>query len=88
MTTLWPRENYVSGGGRAHVALIALSSTKLPNPLPISRTQHGMPESGEGPESVALAMRDRADNPEAFVQEVLVPFTVYRRKVRDCLLSL
>jgi hypothetical protein len=75
MTTLWPRENYVSGGGRAQVALIALSSTKLPNPLPISRTQHGMPESGEGPESVALAMRDRADNPDAFVEEVLVPFT-------------
>ena len=75
MVTLWPRENYVSGGGRAQVALIALSSTKLPNPLPISRAAHGMPELGEGPDSVALAMRDRAENPDAFVEEVLVPFT-------------
>lgn len=74
MITPWPRENYVSGGGRAQVALIALSSTKLPNPLPISRTQHGMPETGEGPDSVALAMRDRSDNPETFVEDVLAPF--------------
>jgi hypothetical protein len=75
VVTLWPRENYVSGGGRAQVALIALSSVKLPNPLPISRTQHGMPETGDGPEAVALAMRDRAENPESFVEEVLAPFT-------------
>jgi hypothetical protein len=75
VVTLWPRENYVSGGGRAQVALIALSSTKLPNPLPISRAAHGMPDVGEGPDAVALAMRDRADNPESFVEEVLVPFT-------------
>ncbi|MDQ3333807.1 MAG: hypothetical protein M4D80_01375 [Myxococcota bacterium] len=75
MVTLWPRENYVSGGGRAQVALIALSSTRLPNPLPISRAAHGMPDVGEGPEAVALAVRDRADNPDSFVEEVLVPFT-------------
>jgi hypothetical protein len=56
------------------VALIALSSQKLPNPLPISRTLHGMPEVGEGPGSVALATRDRTDNPDAFVQEVVMPF--------------
>ena len=74
MPALWSRENYVSGGGRAQVALIALSSTKLPNPLPISRTQHGMPDEGDGPESVALAVRDRADNPETFIEEVLEPF--------------
>jgi hypothetical protein len=75
VVTLWPRENYVSGGGRAQVALIALSSTKLPNPLPISRAEHGMPEQGEGFESVALATRDRSENPDAFVEEVLQPFT-------------
>ncbi|HLL24422.1 MAG TPA: hypothetical protein VK427_19960 [Kofleriaceae bacterium] len=74
MVTLWPRENYVAGGGRAQVALIALSSTKLPDPLPISRARHGMPEEGEGPEAVALATRDRADNPDAFAEEVLAPF--------------
>ena len=73
--TVWPRENYVSGGGRAQVALIALSSKRLPNPLPISRSEHGMPETGDGPESVGLAVRDRADNSDAFVEEVLAPFT-------------
>jgi hypothetical protein len=73
--TLWPRENYTSGGGRAQVALIALSSKKLPDPLPISKTLHGMPDSGEGPNAVGLATRDRADNPDAFVEEVLMPFT-------------
>jgi len=75
VVTLWPRENYVPGGGRAQVALIALSTKKLPNPLPVSRSEHGMPETGDGPDSVALATRDRVENPEAFVQEVLVPFT-------------
>ena len=74
MPALWPRENYVSGGGRAQVALIALSSKRLPNPLPISRKQHGMPEEGDGPDSIALAVRDRADNPETFVDDVLAPF--------------
>jgi hypothetical protein len=75
LSAVWPRESYVSGGGRAQVALIALSATPLPNPLPISRSAHGMPDEGEGSESVALATRDRADNPDAFVEEVLAPFT-------------
>lgn len=73
--TLWPRESYVAGGGRAQVALIALSATRLPNPLPVSRTGHGMPDEGDGPAAVGLAMRDRADNPGAFVDEVIAPFT-------------
>jgi hypothetical protein len=64
----------VSGGGRAQVALIALSRAKLPDPLPVSRTAHGMPDAGDGPGAVGLAMRDRADNPEAFLEEVLAPF--------------
>ncbi len=71
----WPRENYVSGGGAAHVALIALSSTTLPDPLPISRTQHGMPDEGDGAGSVALTRRERATDPDAFVENVLAPFT-------------
>lgn len=74
MITVWPRENYVSGGGRGQIALIALSSKKLPDPLPISRTNHGMPETGDGPGAVGLALRDRTDNPDAFVEEVLAPF--------------
>jgi hypothetical protein len=71
---VWPRDTYVSGGGRAQVALIALSRAKLPDPLPVSRTAHGMPDVGDGPGAVGLAMRDRADNPDAFVEEVLAPF--------------
>lgn len=74
MVALWPRENYVLGGGTAHVALIALSSQKLPDPLPISRKRHGMPEEGDGPDSVALVARDRADDPQWFTEEVVAPF--------------
>ena len=46
MAEPWPRTSYVTGGGPARVALIALASTKLPDPLPVSRRQHGMPEIG------------------------------------------
>jgi hypothetical protein len=71
----WPREHYVAGGGPASVALIALSSTKLPDPLPVSRGHHGMPDEGDGPQSVALVARDRADDPAWFADQVLAPFT-------------
>jgi hypothetical protein len=71
----WPRPNYTSGGSPAQVALIALSSAKLPDPLPVSRAKHGMPDDGEGPTSVALVARDRAEDPQWFVDQVLAPFT-------------
>jgi hypothetical protein len=74
VVALWTREHYVIGGGAAHVALIALSSQKLPDPLPISRKRHGMPDEGDGPESVALVARDRADDPTWFTDEVVAPF--------------
>jgi hypothetical protein len=74
VTAPWPRESYVSGGGAAQVALIALSTVKLPDPLPVSRSKHGMPEEGDGPESVALVAKDRAEDPDWFVQQVLAPF--------------
>jgi hypothetical protein len=74
MPAPWPREGYVFGGGPAEVALIALSSTKLPDPLPVSRTRHGMPESGDGAMSVALVARDRADDPAWFTAQVVGPF--------------
>ena len=74
MVALWQRPNYTSGGNGAAVALIALSSARLPDPLPVSRTKHGMPDEGEGPASVELVVRDRADDPKWFVDQVVGPF--------------
>jgi hypothetical protein len=70
----WRRDNYVIGGGAAEVALIALSSAKLPDPLPVSRTRHGMPDDGDGAASVALVARDRAEDPAWFAEQVIAPF--------------
>jgi hypothetical protein len=75
MVELWRRENYTFGGGRGQVALIALSMKKLPDPLPISRTNHGMPEGSEGAAQIALVARDRAEDPAWFTDSVLAPFT-------------
>ena len=75
MVEVWRRDHYVTGGGRGEVALIALSMAKLPDPLPISRTRHGMPEDGDGPGAVAIVARDRAEDPDWFAQSVLAPFT-------------
>jgi hypothetical protein len=70
----WHRDSYVAGGGRAAIALIALSSSKLPDPLPVSRVRHGMPDDGDGPGAVALVARDRTDDPAWFVGQVVAPF--------------
>lgn len=75
MTAPWRRDSYVTGGGMAEVALIALSSARLPDPLPVSRTRHGMPDDGDGAMSVALVARDRADDQRWFADQVLAPFT-------------
>ncbi len=74
MTALWPRENFTAGGGAGQIALIALSSTRLPDPLPVSRRAHGMPDDGEGAGAVMLVARDRADDPTWFSEQVLAPF--------------
>ena len=74
MTHVWRREHYVLGGGPGEIALIALSSAKLPDPLPVSRTRHGMPDEGDGAASVALVARDRADDPAWFTEQVVAPF--------------
>jgi len=75
MTEPWRRDSYVTGGGRAEVALIALSPVALPDPLPVSRARHGMPDSGDGAASVTLVARDRADDPAWFADHVVAPFT-------------
>jgi hypothetical protein len=74
MPAPWPREGYVFGGGVAEIALIALSSTKLPDPLPVSRARHGMPDDGDGAMAVGLVARDRADDPAWFTTQVVGPF--------------
>jgi hypothetical protein len=74
VVALWTREHYVAGGGPAEVALIALSSTKLPDPLPVSRNKHGMPDEGDGPQALTLVARDRADDPVWFTDKVIAPF--------------
>ena len=75
MPAPWRRDDYVTGGGRAEIALIALSSTRLPDPLPVSRARHGMPDDGDGALAVALVARDRAADPAWFADQVLAPFT-------------
>jgi len=73
--TPWPRDNYVPGGGTGEIALIALSRAKLPDPLPVSRIRHGMPDDGDGPGALGLVARDRASDPAWFEEQVLSPFT-------------
>lgn len=74
MAELWKRPTYVVGGGKAHVALIALSSKKLPDPLPVSRKRHGMPTEGDGPGAVVLTARDRGEDAAWFSEQVVKPF--------------
>jgi hypothetical protein len=65
----------VPGGGAAAVALIALAPRRLPDPLPVSRTQHGMPDEGDGPAAIALVARERAADPTWFAREITGRFT-------------
>jgi hypothetical protein len=74
MASVWPREHFVVGGAPGEIALIALSSQKMPDPLPVSRTRHGMPDEGLGSESCALVVRDRAEDPTWFTEQVVAPF--------------
>lgn len=74
MVAVWPRASYTAGGNPGQVALIALSTVKLPDPLPVSRSRHGMPDEGEGAGSVSLVARDRATDPAWFADQVLAPF--------------
>jgi hypothetical protein len=73
MLPAWPRHNYVPGGASAHVALLVLSQQRLPDPLPVSRREHGMPE-GEGAEATAVTVKALEQDGAAFVTDVLEPF--------------
>jgi hypothetical protein len=64
----------VVGGGAGEIALIALSPVRLPDPLPVSRKRHGMPDAGDGADAIALVARDRADDPAWFMEHVVAPF--------------
>jgi hypothetical protein len=74
VVALWPRAHYTTGGGPGAIALIALSATKLPDPLPVSRRFHGMPDDGDGAGAIALVARDRGEDPAWFVEQVVAPF--------------
>jgi hypothetical protein len=73
MTAVWRRDHFTTGGGAGTVALIALSPVALPDPLPVSRTRHGMPDA-ESAGAIDLVARDRADDPAWFVEQVVAPF--------------
>ena len=72
-TTLWRRPQFTTGGGPGTIALIALSPIRLPDPLPISRSKHGMPDT-ESAAEISLVARDRSDDPAWFTQQVIAPF--------------
>ncbi len=74
MSKAWPRELYTLGGAPGSIALIALSQAKLPDPLPVSRKRHGMPEASDGASAIALVARDRGEQPAWFVEQVVAPF--------------
>lgn len=72
-TTLWRRPQFTTGGGPGAIALIALAPTRLPDPLPISRSKHGMPDT-ESAGEISLVARDRGDDPAWFTEQILAPF--------------
>ncbi|MEO6774359.1 MAG: hypothetical protein ABI467_15290 [Kofleriaceae bacterium] len=74
MARVWRRDQFTTGGARGAIALIALSPTKLPDPLPVSRKQHGIPEDSESADAITLVTRDRDQDPAWFVDEVVRPF--------------
>ena len=74
MAQVWRRDQFTTGGASGVIALIALSSVKLPDPLPVSRKQHGMPDDSENADAIALVTRDRSEDPAWFVDQVVTPF--------------
>jgi hypothetical protein len=71
---IWSRAHFTTGGGPGQIALIALSPSKLPDPLPISSAKHGMPRGSSGAAAVTLVARDRAEDSAWFDEQVVSPF--------------
>lgn len=74
MAKIWPRALFTTGGNPGEIALIALSPVKIADPLPVSRSAHGMPLQGNGAAAIAVTARDRSEAPEWFVEHVVGPF--------------
>jgi hypothetical protein len=73
MTAVWRRDHYTFGGGRGQIALVALGNVALPDPLPVSRRQHGMPTCETAAE-IGVVSRERLSDPAWFTDALLAPF--------------
>jgi hypothetical protein len=63
----WRRDRMTTGGGPAKVVLIALVDKPLPDPLPVSRSRHGIPEdSDDGVASASVCPRHADEHAEWF----------------------
>jgi hypothetical protein len=62
----WQRERLTTGGGPARVVLIALAPRPLPDPLPVSRSRHGVPDDSSGVETVSVCPRHLGEHAEWF----------------------
>jgi hypothetical protein len=62
----WQRERLTMGGGPARVVLIALSPAALPDPLPVSRKRHGVPDDSEGVAAVSVCPRNLDEHADWF----------------------
>ncbi|MEZ4365778.1 MAG: hypothetical protein R2939_05760 [Kofleriaceae bacterium] len=63
--TAWSRPRLSLGGPPAQVLLVALTDAQLPDPLPVSRSRHGLPASATAGEAT-LCVRDRAEHAAYF----------------------
>jgi len=62
----WQRERLTLGGGPARVVLIALAPAALPDPLPVSRKRHGVPDDSEGVGAVSVCPRHLDEHADWF----------------------
>jgi len=62
----WQRERLTTGGGPARVVLIALAPSALPDPLPVSRSRHGVPDDSEGVGAVSVCPRHLEEHADWF----------------------
>lgn len=65
MIPLWARPNWVVTTHVARTVLVVISNRPLPEPLPVSRSRHGIP-AAEGAAHVDVAVHHRAESPDWF----------------------